>query len=62
MRIRMRGLVAFIVPAAIFGAQLPETDRRHVIRHTDMHYKMPGSREPRSLEGACGVLAEAHSP
>ena len=41
MRIRMLGLVAFIVPAAIFGAQLPETDRRHVIRHTDIHYKMP---------------------
>ena len=41
MRIRMLGLVAFIVPAAIFGAQLPEADRRHVIRHTDMHYKMP---------------------
>ena len=41
MRIRMLGLVAFIVPAAIFGSQLPETDRRHVIRHTDMHYKMP---------------------
>ena len=41
MHIRMLGLVAFILPAAVVAGQLPQSDHRHVIRHTNMHYKMP---------------------
>ena len=41
MHIRMLGLVAFILPAAVVAGQLPQSDQRHVIRHTNMHYKMP---------------------
>ena len=42
MRVRMLGLVGFfILPAAVVAGQLPESDQRHVIRHTNMHYEMP---------------------
>ena len=41
MRVRMLALAVFILPAAAFADQLPESDQRHTIRHTDLRYEMP---------------------
>ena len=41
MRVRMLALAVFILPAAAFADQLPESDQRHAIRHTDLRYEMP---------------------
>ena len=41
MRVRMFALAVFIFPAAAFADQLPESDQRHAIRHTDLRYEMP---------------------
>ena len=46
MRVRMLGLVAFILPAAAFADQLPKSDQRHTIRHTKLHYEMPEYASP----------------
>ena len=41
MRVRMLALAVFMLPVSGFGGPLPESDQRHVVRHTDMHYEMP---------------------
>ena len=47
MRVRMLALAVFVLPVAAFAEPLPESDRRHLVRHNRMHYEM---REYSSLE------------
>ena len=62
MHVRMLALAVFILPAAAFADQLPESDQRHTIRHTDLRYEMPEYASLEVWKRRAAFFAQADPP